>query len=559
MRFPASPRHAGRYAELARLFLRYGRGDIVRGLGLDDLAEPEDLDVDPAKADALTADLERMGPTYIKFGQLLASRVDLLPAAYTQALARLQDQVEPVPFSDIEQVITTELGVDLRHAFTSFEERPLAAASLGQVHRAELRSGRQVVVKVQRPGIRAQVLEDMRALTELAEFADAHTTVGRRYGLTALVDQFHRSLVGELDYHREAANLVRIGADLARYRHLVIPRPVEDYTTSTVLTMDFIPGRKVTELGPLARLDLDVRPLIDDLFNAYLTMIVVSGFFHADPHPGNVLLTPDHRLGLIDLGMVATIPPRLQDGLVKLLLAISDGNGEEAASVLAGMGRREESFDGTGFTDAVNHLITNGVTAGSDVQAGTLLLDLSRRSGAAGLRPPPEMAMVGKALLNLEEVTRHLDPAFAPAEALRGHLTQVIASRSRLGSGGLLAAAMEAKDFSVQLPGRLNRVMDALAAGSFELKVQAIDEVRLLHVLQRLANRLAAGLVIAALVVGAALMMQIPTRSRILGYPSIAMVFFLLAALGAATLLLSMLGMDRRIARRSKARQRQPR
>lgn len=554
MPFSFDLRHASRYADLAKLLIKYGRRDLVSSVGWDELVGPPDEQdhVDP-KAEALAADLERMGPTYIKLGQLLSTRVDLLPPAYTEALTRLQDNVAAVPFEQVEQLITDELGVSLKHAFATFDPEPIATASLGQVHRAKLPSGREVVVKVLRPGVRETVREDMAALGALAAFADEHTDIGRRYGFAALFEQFRRSLAGELDYLREAANLTRIGVIVADSPVLIVPQPVADYTTNSVLTMDYIAGRKVTDVGPLGRLEIDGSELVDNLFKAYLTMILVEGFFHADPHPGNVLLTADNRLALIDLGMVHTVSPSLQDKIVKLLLAISEGNGEETATILARMGQRFNDFDEPAFRDVVGDLVTRSIAMNNKAQAGSILLELSRISGAQGLRPPPEMAMIGKALLNLDQITTHLDPQFAPAEAIRKHTGEILQSRMRPSPASLFAAAMEAKDFTTQLPGRLNRVMDAVTDGTFGIKVDVIDETRFLHVLQRLANRLASGMVLAALIVGAALMMQVPTRSKILGYPAIAMVFFLLAALGGAALLFSALTIDRRVARRNKS------
>jgi predicted unusual protein kinase regulating ubiquinone biosynthesis (AarF/ABC1/UbiB family) len=499
-----------------------------------------------------------MGPTYIKLGQLLSTRVDLLPPAYTEALTRLQDRVDPFPFEDVRQIVEDELGVTIRNAFSSFDEEPIAAASLGQVHRATLRSGREVVVKVQRPGIRETVRDDMEALGRLADFADRHTDVGRRYGFGLLLGQFRRSLAGELDYQREAANLVRLRELTAEHPHLLVPEPVADYTSSRVLTMSFVPGRKVTDVGPLGLLEVDGEPLVRDLFAAYLHMILVDGFLHADPHPGNVLLTPDGRLALIDLGMVATVPPRVQDNIIKLLLAISDADGEEAAAVLASMGSPLDGYDADRFREEVAALVTRAVALGGDVQAGAVLLELSRLSGVHGLRPPAEMAMVGKALLNLDQVTTHLFPGFSPAKAIRDSVAGIMGSGMRVSPSGIMAAAIDAKDFTANFPRRANRVMERLAEGTFTVRVDAIDEARFLHVMQRLANRLTTGIVLAALVVGAALMMQVPTDSTILGYPSIAMVFFLLAALGGAALVVSIVVTDRRIARRE-TRDRDPR
>jgi ubiquinone biosynthesis protein len=542
---------AARYRDLVRLLLRYGRSDLVSGAGLDEFnADDEAPQGDGATAARFVDDLERMGPTWIKLGQLLSTRYDLLPPAYTDALSRLQDDVVPFPFEEVRSIVEDQLGARLRHLFVSFDETPLAAASLGQVHRARTRSGREVVVKVQRPRVREIVRQDMSVLTRLAEFADAHSEAGRRFGFEQLLTQFRRSLAGELDYTREARNLVTFGELTATYDRIVVPQPLMDYTTSMVLTMEFLPGRKVTDVGDLGLLDVDSGPLTEQLFQCYLRMILDEGVLHADPHPGNILLTDDGRLALLDLGMVASIPQRLQEDVVKLLLALSDGDGEEAARILARMGHPLEDYDAGRFRDEVTHLVSSALaTGGGELEAGAVMVELSRVSGQHGLRPPAEMAMIGKALLNLDQTTTHLDPSFSPTDAIRSNLGSIMRGGLKTSRGGVLAAALEAKEFTAQLPRRANRILDAVADGELTVRVDALDEERFLSVLQRLTNRLTIGLVIAAMIVGAALTMQVPTDSRILGYPAIAMVFFVLAAVGGGILVVRIALTDRKVAR----------
>jgi ubiquinone biosynthesis protein len=541
------PHHLGRYRDIARLLVKYGRSDLVKEAGLDELADFTAAEV-PPKAEELADDLERMGPTYIKLAQLLSTRADLIPPPYAKALSRLQDSVEPFGFAEVERIVTEELGVRISRAFSSFDATPLASASLGQVHRAALRDGREVVVKVQRPGIRERIAEDMEALAELAEFADNHSEAGRRYGFGELLEQFRRSLNGELDYRKEAANLTTLARVVSKYDLLVIPEPIDDYTTGKVLTMDYVSGRKITELGPLAQMEFDGRRLAEQLFEAYLDQILVEGFFHADPHPGNVLLTDDNRVALIDLGMVARVPSMMRKRLVKLLLAISDADGKAAADAAVALGRPLVDFDGPAFCARASELVERNQGATLDeLDAGSMVMELMRISGDHDLRLPPELSMLGKALLNLDQVARELDPEFDPSQAIRRHTDNILESQMRPSSGSAFSALLEARDFVEQFPGRVNKVMDAMAEGTFHLDVHAFDEAELMRGFQKLANRLTMGLVVAALIVGAALLIQVETASKLFGYPSLAIVCFLTAATCGFALMWSIFRSDHKV------------
>src|SRR5690606_19582452 len=226
---------------------------------------PEHAPKDAPEAEQLAADLERKGPTFIKVGQLLSTRAELMPMPYLEALARLQDRVEPFPAAEAARIISSELGVRLSKAFAELDDVPLAAASLAQVHRAVLRDGREVVVKVQRPGIREQILADLEVFEQVAALAERHTEAGRRYQLSALVEELRRSLLRELDYLREAAHLRTLRHNLAAYDRLLVPEPIDGFTTSRVLTMERVRGTKIDRLPPLLRTELPVRELTDQL------------------------------------------------------------------------------------------------------------------------------------------------------------------------------------------------------------------------------------------------------------------------------------------------------
>jgi predicted unusual protein kinase regulating ubiquinone biosynthesis (AarF/ABC1/UbiB family) len=542
------PEHLKRYKDFALLLWKYGRRDLVARAGLSELLpqEPQETSEALPEARELARDVERLGPTYIKLGQLLSTRPDIVPPAYADALARLQDNVQAFPYAEAEKIIEGEIGVRLSKAFERIEPRPVAAASLSQVHYAVLRGGRPVALKVQRPGIREQVLDDLEALGEMAAFLEEHTDFGRRFGITFLFQEFRRSMTRELDFRQEALHLVTIGNSLKEIPEIVIPQPVMDYTSSRLLTMEFIPGKKITALSPLARLELDGERLADALFRAYLKQMLRDGFFHADPHPGNVFLVDNH-IALIDLGMVARLRPALQDRLLQLLLAVSDNRPDDVVKVLLLIAEDREDADEAGFRRAIADIIGQHQEVQlARPQIGRAVLMLLKIAAEHGVRLPPELAMIGKTLLNLDEVGLTLAPHFDTNAAVRRHaaaITQEQVMRD-FSLGTVFSTAVELKNFVQHLPGRVNRILDRLADNDFQIRVQALDEARLMEGMQKVANRIATGLVLAALIVGAALMMRIETSFRLFGYPGLAILLFLAAAIGGLGLVFTILVND---------------
>lgn len=518
-------------------------------------AEPAERD----DAERFTASLESLGPTFIKFGQLLSTRQDLLPAAYTEALTRLQDNVEPVPVEEIRARIEASLGAPVSTLFAEFDDAPLASASLAQAHRAVTRSGRDVVVKVLRPGVRDRVRRDLASLGELADFADANTPVGPRLGAARMLAQFRRSMADELDYRKEAANLDLFRNLVDDEPDLLVPGYVADYSTDDVLTLEFMPGRKITDVGPLTMLDVDGARLAASLFRFMLKAMLIDGILHADPHPGNLFLTPDHRVALLDVGMVVRLPGRLRSSIVKLLVSIGDGDGEGAAAVLADMGHPTDEYDAAAFRDDVSHLVSSTLSMGADLQAGAVLMQLARISGTHGLRPPAEMTLVAKALLNLDQSTQHLDPGFTPVEAIRANLPTILAAGLTPSAGQSLLGGIEGKEFLERLPRRANRLLDALSDGELTLRVDAFDENRALMVLQQVANRVSTALILAAVTIAAALLMFADVGPRLWGYPALGTVFFLVAAVGGLVLVARILWHDRPVRRTVKRTDRRAR
>jgi predicted unusual protein kinase regulating ubiquinone biosynthesis (AarF/ABC1/UbiB family) len=547
-----------RYKDIAALILKYGRSDLIKNVRLDEAELLQEADQGSIQqAQNLTNDLEKLGPTFIKIGQLLSTRIELFPPECLTELERLQDRVEPFSYEDVEQIIVSELGLRISKAFEDFDAEPIAAASLGQVHRAVLRDGRTVAVKVQRPGIRKQILEDLDSLEKVSELIDQHTTVGARYGFREMVDEFRKTLLQELDYRREARHLILLKENLKEFRSIVIPLPIDDYSTSCVLTMEYIHGKKVTALGPLARIDLNGEELADDLFAAYLKQILVDGFFHADPHPGNVFLTDDGLIALLDLGMVGRIPPRLREHLLQLVLAISEGRGEEAAKTAIKISQVTDEFSEEIFTRKISDLAAEYHELDlKDLQVGKTILQMAYISGQSGVRIPREMTMIGKTLLNLDQVGRTLAPHFDPNACIKRHTVELTRQTvmNSLSPGNFFNSMIEVKHFLENLPARFNKILDTIANNQLKVKVDAIDELELIQGLQKIANRITLGLIISALIIGAAMLMRVETSFKILGYPGLAILFFLAAALSGLFLVGSILFHDRAVTRNKKGK-----
>jgi Predicted unusual protein kinase len=437
--------------------------------------------------------------------------------------------------------------------FSYFDPEPLAAASLGQVHRAALHDGRPVVVKIQRPNISAQIEEDFAALEEIARFLNRHTKFGQRYQLLKILEEFEATLAHELDYRREAANLTALSHNLRNFKRIKVPLPVADYTTHKVLTMDFIDGKKVTELSPLARLDIDGSGLAEELFHAYLQQVLVDGIFHADPHPGNIFLTTDHRIALLDLGMVGHTTVTMQESLLKLLLAVSEGESDQAADIAIRMSKPDPRFDEMLFRHRIGELVADQKNSTlQEMDIGKSILEVGRSAADTGLYVPTELSLLGKTLLQLDEVGQVLAPEFDPNESIRRHASEILNERlkSSLTEGKLFSSVLEARQFLGSLPSRLNKILDAVGNAELKVNVKPTETQFLFEAFQKVANRITTGLILAALIVGASLLMRVQTPFELFGYPGLAMLCFIAAGGGGFWLVLNILWQDHKTRRR---------
>lgn len=496
----------------------------------------------------LAEDLKKMGPTYVKLGQLLSTRPDLLPPPFLEALATLQEDVEVVSYTEIEKIFKEELGVRISKAFASFETEPLASASIGQVHRAVLHSGKTVAVKIQRPGIRKRFIEDLDALMALSEKLESYSETARNYAVHDVIEELRYILLKELDYTLEAQNLATLKANLSEFEHLFIPAPILDYCSSRVLTMEFVNGGKITKVSPLKRLEIPLEPLVDELVKGYLKQIIVDGFAHADPHPGNVYLTPENKIALMDLGMVAKFSTEMQEIILKLIIAISNYDGSRVADILLNISEYDEKNKALqSFRKNVIRITQeNENSRAKDLQTGRVLIRMNQMAAKEGIHVPVELNILGKILLNLDQIVAHLAPEYNVQQTVKDYVHHLMEKRMRenLKPENLMELFLEMKELTENLPFRLNKFTELLSENKLRVKVDSIDEQRFTDAFQKVANRITAGLIIAALIVGAAMLVRVPSSWNIAGYPAFAFILFLIAAIIGLYLLYQILIKD---------------
>lgn len=537
------------YSKFIKFIYKYWNSDVFRGasenaLNIEAETKSNGETDDYHGPQELVEDLKKMGPTYVKLGQLLSTRPDLLPPNYLQALETLQDDVEKIPYSTVQEIVEEETGQRISKAFESFDTETLASASIGQVHQATLRSGKMVAVKIQRPGIRKKFLEDLDTLKEMTDFAVKHNDAAKKYAVDEILDEFRFILLNELDYVKEAENLRVLANNLQNFRKIFVPQPVEGYSTSKILTMEFVKGHKITSVSSLSRTENDYSTLVDDLVEAYMKQIIIDGFAHADPHPGNIHLTQDGRIALMDLGMVAKFGPEMRDDILKLIIAISRYNGVETANALLQMSEYGKETDVQKFQKEINRLVLEAENkSAGNLKTAPLLIQMNRVAAEHGIKLAVELNIFGKILMQLDQIVAVLAPEYDLQKSIEENVEKMMQKKmlQDLKPENFLSQLIETKKLAEKLPERLNTITERLANNEFEIKIDAIDEKRLTDGFQKVANRISIGLVIAALIIGAALLMRVPTTFVILGYPGLAMIFFLAAALFGIWLVLKMI------------------
>jgi ubiquinone biosynthesis protein len=456
--------------------------------------------------------LEDMGVAFVKLGQILATRADLLPPDYQAELAKLQDHARPLPAGTVEKAIQDEFGAPPAQLFGSFDTVPLAAASVGQAHAATLKDGSEVVVKVRRPGAVEQVEEDLAILAELAAVASRRWEIAEQYDVMGLAREFEQTLTAELDYVREGRNAERFARNFVDHPDVHIPRVFEDTSTAKVLTLERIHGVKIDDIAGLEAAGIDRHDLAERAARVVLKMVFEDGFFHADPHPGNFFIEEGGRIGLIDFGMVGSLDARTREQLARLLLGITGGDSERLIEAFLELGVAKQRVDRTMLSEDLGHLMSRYYGRPlSEMRLGPMLeesLEIMRRHR---LHLPPSMALLLKTLAMHESLGTALDPDFQMTEVLGPYVQRMMLLElsPKVWARRLGPAALEAARLGADLPVLLRRLVSEVESGNLEVGMRPQGFEPIVHRFERLANRIVLGILAAALINGLAILMSV--------------------------------------------------
>ena len=546
-------RHLNRYRHILAVLLKHGFGEVVESLRIDQYLEvglqliskkrgPREEPI--TRPQRLRKALEELGPTYIKLGQVLSTRPDLIPVEFTEELSKLQDSVPPFPFADAETIIQRELGAPASDVFDRIDTEPAASASIGQVHRARLKNGEEAAVKIQRPGIRAVIEVDLEIMLHLATLAERHVEELALHKPVTIVEEFARTLEKEIDFRIEAANIDRVAQGFLGDPTVYIPTVFREFSTAAVLTTEYVEGIKISNIGELDAAGYDRRLLCSRGADIVLKQVFRHGFFHADPHPGNIFALPGNVICLLDFGMVGVVDRQTREMFVELVDSVVRRNESRAAQVLLQLTRWEQQPDLRQLERELSDFMGRHLYRPlKDIEVGKLLHDLLEIATRFQLRLPPDIFLMLKAISTVEAVGRMLDPEFDMIAKAAPFIEQVLMDRfkpQRVAEDvGDLAGRM--LKFLHQFPKDLLDLAGLLRQQKLSLQIKHDGLEKVLATHDQISNRLSFSIVIAALIVGSALIVISKTPPLFYGISLIGIIGFLAAALMGIWLLVAIL------------------
>jgi len=531
-----------RYRQVVRVLFKYGFDNLLAYLSLTEvvtrwrrmLRRETSMLAELNQAERMRLALEELGPTFIKLGQFLSTRADILPPNYIKEFSKLQDSVPPFSFEEVTEEVRRELGRDIGELFSSFDPTPIAAASIAQVHRARLLSGEDVVVKVRRPGIQDQVETDIEALMLLAIVAERHIANSEIYDPTGQVRELARTIRREMDLSLEGRTIERFAANFAGDRTLYFPRVHWSVTSKGMLTMEYIDGIKVSDLDALNRAGMDLRLIAKRGADAFVRMVLEHGYFHGDPHPGNVLILPDNVICMLDFGMTGRIDPFLKGYLTDILLAILRRDVEEVISLLIYSGDITDSINIRSLRRDLSEFIDKYYELPlQELEVGQLLFDFTEIITNYRIKFHPDLLLLAKAFVTIEGMGRMLDPQFDMTLHLRPLMEREI--RERLSPKSALKFLQGNLGSYVNLlrtlPKELKEILNRINRDKFKIDLEHRGLDRFIRELDKSINRLSSSMIIAALIVGSSIVMQVGKGPLLMGFPIFAFMGYTIAAL----------------------------
>lgn len=540
-----------RYRQIVNIFAKYGFADIISEIGLSRyLPFRRRLSKTPTdklgiRASNFRKALEELGPTFIKAGQFLSTRPDLLPPQYIEQLENLLDRISPFPFELVKKIIEEEFKIPLEQKFSSFSEVPVAAASLAQVHIATNMEGIEVAVKVQRPNINDTIKSDIAILKSIASLLTRYSPYVESYDLQGLVREFEQQLIEELDFRIEASNLIILKKNIKEFKLIKIPDVYLDYSGARVLTMERINGFKVSNMDKLYDLDEKIRSkLASQLLQAYLKQMLEDGFFHGDPHPGNIFVLPEGRIALLDLGIMGRLDSDIRGEVTKLLLSFVQQESAQITDLALRLATLKTYPDLSSLRLDVGRLVTKYYNRPAEqVNIGEALVELMRVLSFHRLRMPPVFGMLGKTMLYVDRICRQLDPRVNYVKFINQSSQKLLAERisTQFTLPKVIRNMMDANDFLFDLPPKVHTLLQKISEDNFGIRFEHVGLEKLQQTLDRTANRLAFALIVAGLIVSSSLVMRIPVGPFIYGYPALGVTGFLLAGVLGLYLIYTML------------------
>jgi ubiquinone biosynthesis protein len=535
-------RNIGRISHIAHVFLGKGFGHFITQLGLHKYlplgrvkAEP---DADRMMPVRLREAFEELGPTFIKFGQILSGRPDLITSVYADEFKKLQDEVPPFPYKEAAKIIEEDLGIPVETLFLQFDKVPIAAASIAQVHRAILPDGTEVAVKVRRPRIEEEIEQDIPILDAVAGLLERHITESRVYSPSVIVDEFSRTIRREMDFNIEADNIRRFAHNFKDSDTVYIPKVFADYCSRRVLTMEHISGINISDIAALDRAGFDRPALANNGARAFFKQVLEDGFFHADPHPGNMFVLADGRIALLDFGMVGRLTEENMETIADTFLAIVNRDFESLVRQYIKMGFVTEEVDIDRFKHAFKRDLIELIDPLYGMQIGRINISdyLERITTIAvthGLRFPRELILMNKALLTVEGFGRKLDPAFNFIEVAQPYAARLVSKKY---SPRRLARRLKRKyddvtDIIETMPKQVRIVLSKIIKDDVTVKMQVNNFEQFIKEFDRSTNRLSAAMIIAGITVSSSIIIHARVGTHAFGYPFLGLVGYLVAGL----------------------------